>query len=73
MLSLFSELDLSSFINWLLTKALTCASQSSLYYSEFHFRPHTLVCIWGANTILTLVFFETIANTRFVMPRSRII
>jgi len=60
-------------MNWLLTKAIICARQGSLYYSAFHFGGKTLVCKCIANAMLTLALSETIAKTQFVIPKSRII
>ena len=65
--SSFSGLDLSSFMNGLLTKAITCVRQGSLFCSVFHFGPKTLVCKCLANAMVTLALSETIAKTRFVM------
>jgi len=71
MVSSFSGLDLSSFMNPLLTKAITCARQGSLYCSAYHFGPKTLVCKYSANAMLTIALSETTAKTRFVMHKSR--
>jgi len=73
MVSSFSGLYLSTFMNWLLTKAITCTRQGSLYCSAFHFGPKTLVCKCLANAMLIIALAETIAKTRFVMPKSRVI
>jgi len=60
-------------MNWLLTKAITCVRQGTLYCSAFHFGPKTLVCKCLANAMLTLALYETIAKTPFVMHKSWII